>query len=371
MIVLWLFIIPFLMGFLGTVVLESPKRTVGITFLTGYLLMFGVFELVAIPCMINITYNAFAYCVQYYNIACAVLCGLGAVSAIWKVRRKRNIKDIFYTLFPGDNRSAPENLLNPHIKVMNIKLQYSGESIFYWILFFGIVLFQIYMAMTRASFDGDDAYYVVESLLAQQAGVMNTIQPYTGISTSLDIRHALAVITMWIAAIAENCEIHSTIFSHTIIPVIFLPLVYLVYIEIGRILFRKNQQMLPIFMIIMSLLQMYGNVSIYTSETFLMMRTWQGKAMVANFVLPLIVWLFLWLFENKATDNGPWLLLFLVNMTAGICSSMGILLGGGLMGLLTLMLLIYTRKLKIIPLAIFAIIPSIVYLLLYLSIWRL
>lgn len=376
MVILWLLIIPLCVGMLVNSILPQSKKTLGITFLGGYLLLFSVFELIAIPCMIKIQYSAFKYCVRYYIIASVILTIAGIAVAVKRAivafksdtntKGFNMLKSICKALFPGDSNSSAEDLLNPRVKTSDIKMQYSVEGIIYWAIFALIVLFQLYMAFTRASFDGDDAYYVVESLLAQQADVMNTLHPYTGISTSLDVRHAFAVITMWIAFIAKVSGIHATIVSHTIIPLVFIPLIYLVYIEIARILFRKKQDMIPVFMIIMSIIVMFGNTSIYTSETFMMMRTWQGKAMVANFVLPMIIWLYLWLFECKAKDNVVWALLFMLNMFAGMCSSLGIFFGDGLMALLTLILLIYTRKLKVIPLAIISIIPSVIYLAVYL-----
>jgi hypothetical protein len=250
------------------------------------------------------------------------------------------------------------------------------------------------MAVVMSSFDGDDAYYVVESLLAQQADVMNTILPYTGMTTTLDIRHALAVITMWIAFIARMSGVHATIVSHSVIPLIVIPMVYLVYVEIGRILFRRRQEIIPVFMIVVSLLMIFGNVSIYTPATFFLTRTWQGKAMVSNLVFPMILWVFLWMLEDakrtklfgKAAEAGtesyaeykeanrlhrmsPWIVLGLINMLSGMCSSMGIVFGGGLVALFTLVLLIFARNMRVIIGAICCVIPNAIYLLIYLHIW--
>ena len=67
--------------------------------------------------------------------------------------------------------------------------------------------------------------------------------------------------------------------------------------------------------------------------------------------------------------NSTWVLLFMVNMAAGIMSSMGIIFCGALIGLLSFILLIYTRNIKIIIKVILAMIPSAVYLLIYLAVW--
>ena len=392
----WLIIIPFLMGLSVQRILPVTKKTAGITFLFGYLLSFCVFEVIALTCMLKIQYSAFKYCVRIFAVAEILIALIGVISIVKKIREGSisgrltvgsdnslwtRLKAGFFLVFPGDEKSEAEALMNPRTDVRAIRLQCSKEGLFCWGVFFVILGFQLVKAVTMAPFDGDDAYYVVESLLAQQADVMNTILPYTGSSTSLDLRHAFAVFTMWEAFIAKVSFVHSTIVAHSVMPLVLLPLVYLVYVEIGRILLSRKPDLLPIFMIFISLFTMYGNTSIYTAETFLMMRTWQGKAMVANLMLPLVLWAFVWMFDDCRKPgylwkeetgggkilvrNSAWVILMLVNMSSGIMSSMGIIFCGGLSGFLAFLLLIYTRNWKIIPKIIMAMVPSGLYLVVY------
>ncbi len=381
---------PFLIGILFNGILPLVRRTVGITFLLGYLVYFAVFEIIAIPCMLHYVYNAFSHCCRYSVIFLTVLAALGVVKSVQMIQ---NHGMDHLTLFPGENHASAHELLSPRSDPRMLKLSYSLESRIYWGIFFALLLLQMVMSVVMSSFDGDDAYYVVESLLAQQADVMNTILPYTGMTTALDIRHALAVITMWIAFVAERSDIHATIVSHSIIPIIIIPLVYLVHVEIARILFRRRQEVIPVYMIIVSVLMLFGNVSIYTPATFFLTRTWQGKALVCNLVFPLIMWVFLWMLEDarrtrifgeaaeKNTESyaefkeakmlyraSPWIVLGLINMFAGMCSSMGIVFGGGLIALFTLVLLIFARNFKVVLGAILCVIPSAIYLLIYMGI---
>ncbi len=380
--ILFMFVIPFCIGVLFNSILPVVRRTVGITFIFGYMIYFAVFEIIAIPCMLCYVYNAFSYCTRYYLIISIVLAVAGVVKAV--ILLKKNGLD-YLVLFPGETHATAHELLSPRSDPRMLKLSYSLESRIYWVIFFVLLVVQMVLSVVMSSFDGDDAYYVVESLLAQQVDVMNTILPYTGSSTYLDIRHALAVITMWIAFVAKESGIHATILSHTVIPLFFIPLVYLVYVEIGRVLFRAKQQIIPVFMIIVSVLLMFGNVSIYTPATFFLMRTWQGKALVSNLVFPLIFWIFLWMFEEAGAvvppnrkekeweqprrDWCPWIELFFVNMLSGICSSLGVIFGSALIALLTLILLIYTKKIKVIFGAMLCMIPNVIYLMIYFSIF--
>ena len=387
--VLWLLDVPLCTGLLFNFILPRHRRTVAITFILGFLIYMAIFELVAITSMLMAVFSAFTYCTTFF-MAFSLAFALGGVirSVILLLKRQMH----FLTLFPGEDHGEIRDYLSPRADLKLFKHDYSVESRIYWGIFFSLMIFQMVMSVVMASFDGDDAYYVVESLLAQQADVMNTILPYTGSSTSLDIRHALAVITMWIAFLARQSGIHATIVSHTIMPLFIIPFVYLIYAEIARILFRDRQQLTPVFMVVVSLLMMFGNVSIYTPATFFLMRTWQGKAVVANLVFPMIFWMFLWMIEEiRAVKETviregklgrydrldavrlrvvPWIILGMVCMFAGVCSSLGVIFGSALIGLLTLALLFLSKRWTVLPGAFVSILPNLVYLALYFSLFR-
>ncbi len=387
--VLWLLVVPLLVGLLFNFILPRHRRTVAMTFILGFLIYMAVFELVAINCMLKVTFSAFTYCTNIFMIVSLSLAFFGIVRSVILLR---NREMGLLTLFPGEDHGEIRDYLSPRADLKLFKHHYSLESRVYWGIFFFLMAAQMVMAVVMASFDGDDAYYVVESLLAQQADVMNTILPYTGSSTSLDIRHALAVITMWIAFIARQSGIHATILSHSVMPLFIIPFVYMIYTEAARILFRDRQQYTPVFMVVVALLMMFGNVSIYTPATFFLMRTWQGKAMVSNIVFPMIFWVFLWMIEEIRATKGlrirdgeykrydtmaaarlkvtPWIVLGLICMFSGVCSSLGVIFGSALIGILTLVLLFLSKRWTVILGAFLSIVPNLVYLAIYFSLFQ-
>jgi hypothetical protein len=271
-----------------------------------------------------------------------------------------------------------------------------------WLIFILLVGFQFYMAFSRTSFDGDDAYYVVQSLTAQQRDVLYRIEPYTGLSSLPDMRHALAAFPLWIAMVAVKSDIHATIVSHSIMPLVLLFLSYLLFFQIGRLLLDRDKgaqvdkqkgDRLPVFMVIMAVVQMFGNVSIYTTETFLMTRTWQGKSFAANVVIPSILWLFLALSsrmgreyakgarkaageptnDERASDKSAsdgtailWIMLGGVNWMAGLGSSLAVFLCVIITGIYGLLMSIGQRRPGILIRAGLACVPGGIYTLLYL-----
>ena len=358
-ILFWLVIIPFCIGLLPAGFMPEDERKPGIVLLAGYFTMWAVFGLVTIPVVVFVRYDNFILASRCF-MALAIL---GAAAGVWLTYRRRRFGRLREWMSFADC-----------IREMSV-----AERI-EWLLFLLLLGFQLYKAVAYASFDGDDAYYVAASLIAQQADTMYTILPLTGRHTGLDIRHALAVFPMWVAFVAQKSHIHATILSHTIMPLVLIPLTYLVYYEIGRLLFgRPDRQAkvegsgenLSLFMILMAVFQIFGNVSIYTNETFFLTRTWQGKAVAGSLVIPALLWLFLLLYSGRkkgaaAERAGIWLLLVCVNITAGICSSIAVFLVSILMAVAAFCLAIVERDYKVLFKMGAACIPNAFYVLTYL-----
>ncbi len=350
----WLVIVPVGIGLIPAHFMPVDKRNPGVVLLAGYFGMWAVFEVVTIPAVIFVKYNNFkvaSNCFMVFGILCAMV-------GLWLLYRDRK----------------EWKLTSPVAAVRNMSWAERIE----WLLFFALLIFQLYKAAAYASFDGDDAYYVVESLIAQQADVMYRILPYTGRPTDLDVRHVLAVFPMWIAYVAVKSDIHATIVSHLIMPFVLIPLSYLVYYEVGSALFCRNHEKnrkknhkedLPVFMIVMAMFQIFGNVSIYTNETFFLTRTWQGKAVAGSLVIPALFWMFLSIYDGTAkkrrTDIGSWIVLVCINMTAGVCSSIAVFLVCILMALTALCLAVVERDYKVILKMGAVCIPNVVYMMIY------
>ncbi len=119
----------------------------------------------------------------------------------------------------------------------------------------------------------------------------------------------------------------------------------------------------------MALFQMFGNVSIYTNETFFLTRTWQGKAVAGSLIIPAVLWLLLCIYdrmrEKEHVDAGLWILFVCVNMTAGICSSIAIFLVSILIAVTAFVLMLMERDFKVLLKFGAACIPNLVYMGIY------
>ena len=230
--------------------------------------------------------------------------------------------------------------------------------------------------------DGDDAYYIPISTAANLGGGMYAVDSYTGAPTTLDMRHGLAPFPIWVSFIAAKCGVNAAVAAHSLMPLVLIPVTYVLYLEIGKLLCRDvvpgkegralagQNILLPVFMIFVSLLQIWGNYSIYPASTFLLTRTRQGKAALGNVILPFLLLLLYQMAEEikerekAGMQNVLWMM---AAMTAGcLCSTMAGFLCGLLVVMTAGLLFILYRKPHILWQGILGCTPGIVYSLLYL-----
>ena len=364
----WLVIVPLCIGLIPANFISANKRSLGFTLLAGYFVMWALYGLITIPAVLWVKYNNFRKASIWF-VVLAVFCAVCGIVMWYRNAKKGNPGLLFgpWNGRDGDQTNDTNVTLLDRIRCRIREM--SWEERIEWILFWAILGFQLYQAAACTSFDGDDAYYVTESLLAQEAGVMYRILPYTGGSTGLDVRHVLAVFPMWIGFLAAGSGIHATIVSHLVMPLLLIPLTYLLYFQMGKFLFSDKYVNLPVFMIVMGLFQIFGNVSIYTNETFFLTRTWQGKSVAGSLVIPAMLWLLLLIYDGikrkKRADTGLWLLLVCVNMTAGICSSIAVFLVSILMAVTAFVLMIVERDFKVLIRLGAVCIPNLVYMGIY------
>lgn len=344
--ILWLVAVPFCMGLLPMPLLEKRFRTPGTVLVAGYILLFTLLELVGIPVVLLAVYNGFTVFRNVFMPAMA-LCAAAGIFVTWR-GRKNGYELNFQGISSFKGRSLEEKIV--------------------LVLFFIMIGFQLYMSFAQASFDGDDAYYGAQAVIAQQIDTLYRVNPYTGRSAPLDVRHCLALFPIWEAYIGSMSGIHATIICHSVAPLVLIPLTYILYGLLGRELLKEKKESLPMFLVLIALWQMFGNVSIYTTETFFMTRTWQGKSFAGSFVIPAVIWIFLCLMDEKnAGRKGFWFLLACLNFAGGASSSLAILLSCLMTAGFCLLFAIRERRLGILIKGCLSCIPGGVYVLLYIA----
>ncbi len=245
--VFWAGLLPVCTGLFVCSFLRPADRKVHTVITLGYLASFSLFECFGLVILFTTAVGDFSLLVTLYAITVCMLSVLGVI----RVKKTGGLAGSpFFELLRKKPWRTEEG-----------RKEIDLQTLVFWLCFLALLAFELVMSWTHASYDGDDAYYVAQSVQTWQTGTMYHYVPYTGITTELDGRHAMAMIPMWIAAIAKLCGTHPTIVTHSLIPLVFLPLADLcAYSLISALLYDKDSKkrtgrMIPAFMTAMALLQ--------------------------------------------------------------------------------------------------------------------
>ncbi len=358
----WLVVLPVMWGLpFGGLGREREKKF-GTAIVCGYIELWALFQLIAVT--VILTTERFDHVVISYS----VLSVAGAVLALgWFFYRAKTHK---IEKPVREARCFPWKLDNKNMRSEKC-LEFAV-----WCIFFAIVIFQLVMSVCLAFADGDDAYYIPISAITEVSGSMYHVIPYTGETTPLDIRHGLAPFPIWIAFLSRISGIHATILAQSVLGGVLIIICYLLYFRIAGLLFADNKEGIPYFMILVAFLQIFGNYSFYTAETFLITRTSQGKAVLANIILPFIFWCLLQMSrefrmdENLAKQHKKpdgesekrklllCVLIVLASVASWLCSSLGTFLCAALIGISGIIIAVAYKNVKAFLYAVACALPS-------------
>ena len=234
-----------------------------------------------------------------------------------------------------------------------------------------IIVIQAFLQVFLAYMEVDDAFYVTEAVSSAAGVPFYERIPFTGAYTGGDFRHGLAPFPLWLAFISNFTGLNATSLSHVVLPPVHLLLTYGEFALVGRAILGKNKKYLPVFMLLISFLNLFGFTSYMTPEKFFMTRIREGKATIASMILPgLILALFLILKslgENKKTDFRAYLLLFVLNVSGCLCSTLGALLCAVPVFICAVLGAIMFKKVRhLLPMAV-SCVPCAVFALMYLK----
>lgn len=239
----------------------------------------------------------------------------------------------------------------------------------YWGIFLALAALQLVLAVGMTYQDGDDAYYVAISTLTENSNTLYELMPYSMGATGLDMRHGLAPFPVWIAFLARISGIPTVSVAHVAVPLALIPTTYLIFYQIGRQLFEKKKEKLPLFLCFTAILVIFGNYSLYTTENFMLARSRQGKSALGCIVIPMVFLLFFLILEGaeKGQKNQwmLWVLLGAAVTAACLCTTLGTMLMCMLLGIIGLCSALTYRRLGLAVKTALCCIPALVYAALY------
>ena len=235
-------------------------------------------------------------------------------------------------------------------------------AILLWGCVAGLVLLQLVLACFLSYEEGDDAYYVAVSTITASADNMFQTLPYTGATTGLDARHGLAPMPVWVAYLSKISGMRAVTVAQIALPLVLIVMTYGIFFLLGRQLFPDGRRKLPLFLLVLQFLVLFGGYSTYSAENFLLVRTGQGKSVMANIVIPFLLYLLLEIMEKlqikEKTGIGMWLMIGFTTVAGCLCTTQGALLVCILLGTVGLCMTVCYRRMRILlPMAGCCIVP--------------
>lgn len=343
---IWLMGIPLLIGAIPAYFVDNRRLPLSFMWISGYMISWALFQLVTVPLVLLRVPQGFSMVVKVFCCGSLLLAAIGLLFAL-RLWRKRKCR---LTLIQGEGTGSRTHRI-------------------YWGIF-GILLgIQLVLAVLMTYGDGDDAYYVAVSTLTESSNTLYELMPYSMGATGLDIRHGLAPFPVWIAFLARISGIPVVSVAHVAVPLALIPTTYFIFYQIGRQLFEKNRERLPLFLCFTALLVIFGNYSLYTAENFMLARSRQGKAALGSIVIPMVLLLFFLILERAEKGFKDqwmlWLLLAATVTAACLCTTLGTMLMCLLLGVTGLCSALVYRRFGLVVKTALCCIPAVVFAVLY------
>ena len=210
-----------------------------------------------------------------------------------------------------------------------------------WTVFALLLMLQLFLLCFLSYNEGDDAFYVAIATGVNPSGKMYVVHPYTGSTTGLDARHALAPLPMWVSMMSRISGLSGAATAHVALPLILVPMTYCLYYLLGKKLIGRESAgrdwSIPLFLCLTALLILFGGYSVFSAENFLLVRGAQGKSVLANLIIPFLIYEMFCVLEKLERGEKPglpsWILIGAIMIAGCLCSTLGSLLVCMLLGI--------------------------------------
>lgn len=310
-----LMIIPEIAGMLYTAFLPEERKSVLLNWVAGFVILWGVFEIIALP-LIFLRKSLDFLCIVYGGV-----CVLLMAAALWKAHG-----DVILTI-----KKAV-------LSIKNISLIGWGNII--------LILGQAYIYVKYMHVDDDDAFYVGAAVTAVSTNTIFSVNPYTGIEyVRLPARYVLSPFFSFCAFISRISGVHPAVTAHVVLAGILIVLSYTVYKLLGEKLFHGESKYAEYFLFFVIIITLFSGYTVYTQGMFTLVRIWQGKAVFCAVLAPMIWYMMLHIYSERV-EVADWCLLCLLMCASCMVSSMGIMLGAIMLGIFGIIGIIMDRNAK-------------------------
>ena len=329
------FVIPFLIGMLFNKIATERTQDIVLNYVNGFVLCLGLLQVLVLPCiMLDISLTALTF------VYVGILIGVSIVSVV------KNRNDF------------------PEVKAQMIET--IKKLPWYMIFVIAFMAFQCYMYIAYSHTDYDDSFYVASAVAAVDTDTVFQIDPYTGDRfVTYPMRYVLSPFSIFTAILSKVFGVHATILSHTVLPPLYLSLTYGVYWLLGDKFFKGKKEQNAKFLFFAMLISTLLSTTKYTQGSFMLLRIWQGKAFLASFLIPYVFYLEYKLLLND-WKKKEWTLVLFAMLASCLVSSMGIILGAIMVGIMGILYALVNKNPKKLLAPMLCCVPNIILAVFYL-----
>lgn len=309
----WLIIVPTIVG---KIILPKNEKSDIYSWALGNILQMGIFFLISIPLIL--LKEKFTTLLYLYILILILLLLISLKFNMKKINLKEiNFKNNIYIL-----------KTNIQERWSKIKKDFKGElhnlkkvPIIKIIAIF-IIVMQLFLKIKYANINNDDSSFVSLSTTMIYTDKMY-LHDDNGIEQEkIVVRRALSPISAYYSVLSKLLNTHVTIVTHTVMPIIFIILAYIVYYYFGKKIF-DNQESVYIFLILISMLNLYA-FDVKGYNKYLLLYTWFGRAILAGIIIPFIWCISLDAMNKEKNNVLDWITMFMLVLAGCLCSQMAV-----------------------------------------------
>ena len=338
-IIILCFVLFWLFGSILTRCFVKEKCSIGLTLILGFFGYYTLFQIITIPMMFAMQP------LSHLTALWTCLVGIVMVLSI-AINKKRWTKEV--------------GALCTYLKAGDWK----KREYFWDILVAAVILINVIIVSVIYSSYWDATYYVGTVSYSVYYDTINTIYPLSGaLMEALDIKHCLATYHMNDAVFCQLFGIHPMIQTKTIMVAVITIILNIVYMQFGRLFFGSNRRRRAMFQLFCLLINLCTYTA-YTSSSFIMLRTYEGKAVAGAIVSACLLYWFISLFIKE--KRFYWFGLFVTAWGAISISSSAVFIVLAGIGCFSLVEAVHRRQFLVLVKGFLCAVPALIILGCYL-----
>ncbi len=262
--------------------------------------------------MLALTYIPAAACIFFHRsltdlivVLTLVYAAAGAAGAVKLVKNRENPVKSFFTMIRTGNLFELLAFVLPAIHA-------------------AVTFFMMHV-------DDDDVAYVGAVTTSVDT---NTLMKYDAVNGRLITDFAVNEMDRLTASpqfafyayVSKVFSIRPAVLCHTFFPPVLTMLFFAAFLLVGRELYPEDRKKSGLFSVFAFLISISSYFSVYTAGTFILVRSWQGKAQIVGLILPLIFVLAMRVIRRGASLPVDTLYGFVLLGAASLLTSMGAVL---------------------------------------------